>query len=84
MEAKDFYGIYRDLAEQLGVETTIKIHEQLGGTQVTFPLKLYSQAYVENQVRKRYDGTNSKLLAKEFGYTERYIKTLLSKSKHLI
>lgn len=84
MEAKDFFGIYKDLAEQLGVETTIKIHEQLGGTQVTFPLKLFSQDYVEKQIRARYDGTNSKVLAKEFGYTERYIRTLLSKGKRYI
>lgn len=80
MESKDFYGIYQDLAEQLGVETTIKIHEHLQGMQITFPVKLYSKAYIEKQIKERYDGTNRKVLAKEFGYTERYfikiIKTI--------
>lgn len=33
MDAKDFYGIYRDLAEQLGVEATIRIYEHLHGLQ---------------------------------------------------
>lgn len=71
MDAKDFYGIYRDLAEKLGVETTIRIYEYLHGLQITFPVKLYSKSYIEKQIKERYDGTNGKVLAKELGYTER-------------
>ncbi|GEM_PF-4674838 len=36
MDAKDFYGIYRELAEQLGVESTIRIYEHLHGLQLHF------------------------------------------------
>lgn len=77
MDAKDFYGVYRDLAEQLGEETTIQIHEHLNGMQITFPVKLYSRSYIEKQIKERYDGTNGKVLAKELGYTERYFKKIL-------
>ncbi|MSS11309.1 Mor transcription activator family protein [Clostridium sp. WB02_MRS01] len=80
MDAKDFYGIYRDLAEQLGVETTIRIYEHLHGLQITFPVKLYSKSYIEQQIKERYDGTNGKVLAKELGYTERYFKKILMSS----
>lgn len=77
MEAEDFYGIYRELAEQLGVEATIQIHEYLQGMQITFPVKLYSKTYIEKQIKERYDGTNRKILAKELGYTERYFIKIL-------
>ncbi|WP_313151696.1 hypothetical protein [Lacrimispora sp.] len=52
MDAKDFYGIYRDLAEQLGVETTIRIYKHLHGLQITFPVKLYSKSYIEKQIKE--------------------------------
>ena len=77
MQAEDFYGIYQELVIHLGVDTTVRIHEHLQGLQVTFPIKLYSRTYIEKQIRTRYDGSNAKLLAKEFGYTERYFKKLL-------
>lgn len=78
MNTKDFYGIYQELVEQFGVEATIKIHDHLQGLQITFPVKLYSMTYIEKQIKERYDGTNSRALAKEFGYTERYFKKILS------
>lgn len=81
MDAKDFYGIYRDLAEVFGEEITIRIYEYLHGLQVTFPVKLYSRSYIERQIKERYDGTNGKTLAKEFGYTERYFKKILISAK---
>lgn len=77
MESRDFYGIYQELAEQLGIETTIQIHEHLQGMQITFPVKLYSKEYIERQIKERYDGSNSRYLAKELGYTERYFKQIL-------
>ncbi len=81
MDPKDFYGIYRDLAELLGEDITIHIYEHLHGLQITFPVKLYSRSYIEKQIKERYDGTNGKTLAKEFGYTERYFKKILIASK---
>lgn len=69
--------IYREIAEIVGVDATIKIYERLKGQQIAFPTRLYKKSYVMQEVNRRYDGTNLKLLAREFNYTERWIRKML-------
>lgn len=70
-------GVYKELAEIIGVDATIAVYNELKGQQVTFPTRLYERSYVMEEVNLRYDGTNIKELAKEFNYTERWIRTFV-------
>lgn len=71
--------IYSQLVDIVGVEETQKIYDNLKGQQVTFPMRLYKPEYVLQEVKLRYDGNNLRELAKEYGYTERYLRGLLKK-----
>ncbi len=74
-------GIYRDFASYLGMEMAIKVHQHYKGLQVTFPQRLLSREYVKQQISAEYDGTNSKDLARKYGYTERVIRDWLTEGE---
>jgi Mor family transcriptional regulator len=69
-------GAYREMAEVLGVDTIIQIHKHFRGLQMTFPTRLLSKSYVKEQVKMKYNGKNSKELARKYGYSERWIRNL--------
>ena len=73
-------GVYKELAEIIGVEAAIAVYKELKGQQVTFPTRLYEHNYVIREVNLRYNGSNLKELAREFGYTERWIRTFIIKN----
>lgn len=70
-------GIYRELATLVGIDNTLKIHANYRGQQVTFPVELYSKAYIAAQIAREYDGKNIKQLATKFGYSEKWIRKIL-------
>lgn len=71
--------IYNQLIDIVGLENTEKIYSNLKGQQITFPMRLYRTDYIAREVNERYDGKNLKTLAKEYGYTERYLRELLKR-----
>lgn len=73
-----YAGIYQDLVEMFGISFVHKLYTNYRGQQVVFPMRLYTKEYVVAELLKRYDGHNLKGLALEYGYTERYLHTLLS------
>lgn len=77
MNASDFVPAYKEIAEVIGVDETIKIFEHFRGQQMTFPQRIYSIEYVEKYVRDNYDGTNIRELARKFNYSERRIRDFL-------
>lgn len=78
VHSSSLQGIYKEIADIIGVEATIAIYKELRGQQVTFPTRLYERNYVIKEVNSRYNGTNLKDLAKEFDYTERWIRTFIN------
>lgn len=76
-EINDYAGIYKELAEIIGVENVNLIYKNLRGQQVTFPMKLFTTEYTVRQVMTEYNGKNIKQLAVKYGYTERHLRKLL-------
>ena len=54
MKKSDFKGIYAEMSEILGEEIVKIIHKHYKGQQVNFPMKLYSNEYVENYIIENY------------------------------
>ena len=44
--SEDLAGVYKDLAETVGVENAYKIYSHFKGLQLMFPLKFYSKTYI--------------------------------------
>lgn len=81
VDSSNLQGVYKELAEIIGMEATIAVYNELKGQQVTFPTRLYERNYVIEEVNSRYNGVNLKELAKEFNYTERWIRTFINKKQ---
>lgn len=74
----DLVGIYKEIAELIGIEATVILHENFKGQQITLPKKLYTKDYILRQV----EGAESiKKIAVEFGYTERRLRQILTESR---
>lgn len=75
-EVSGLNDIYKDLAELVGIENMEKIYTQYKGFQISFPKKLYHKDYVQEVVKEKYTGTNIQDLARKYGYTERWLRTI--------
>ncbi len=78
----DMYNsIYKELIELVGFECTLKIYSQYNGQQFSLPKRLYTSSYIEKKVKEEYNGSNTKELARKYGYTERWIINKLKEKK---
>lgn len=77
IKLEDLYGTQKEIAELIGIENYIKLSLYFGGDNI------YVQKYSEvikvqrnSDIRKRFNGSNSEQLAKEYNLSERYIRML--------
>lgn len=70
-------GAYSELAAVLGIDTVLKIHAKYRGTQMFFPVELFSREFIISQIINEYDGFNIRELATKYGYTEKWIRKIL-------
>lgn len=65
--------IYRDIADEIGLENTLSIFNLFHGTQVSFPNRLFSKEYTHRAITSEYNGNNIPQLAQKYNYSERSI-----------
>ena len=70
-------AVYKEIAELIGYDNTMVLYSHFKGQQVTFPIKLFNSEYISEVLKKQYDGTNAKKLARTYGYSERWIKEIV-------
>ena len=73
--------VYKDLCDCVGVENMLKIYARYRGSQVTFPQRIFSSEYVKRRVREKFDGTNLKQLAREYDYSEKWIRQMIKQEE---
>lgn len=77
----DLAGIYREVAETVGMDNAYKLFNRFRGLQLMFPLKFYSSKYIANQIVSEYDGKNIQRLARKYDYSESRVRQILRKEK---
>lgn len=70
-------GAYSELASLLGIDAVLKLHSNYRGTQVFFPVELFSKEFIVKQIVEEYNGYNVRELATKYGYTEKWIRKIL-------
>jgi len=70
-------GAYSELAGLLGIDAVLKLHSKYRGTQVFFPVELFSREFIIKQIVDEYDGYNIRELATKYGYTEKWVRKIL-------
>lgn len=79
----DFTGVYRDIAEVIGVESTIALHNSFQGQQITLPKKLFTRDYILTKVKKGDGASKVKKVAAQYGYTERRLRQIMKEHKNV-
>lgn len=69
--------VYRDIADEIGVENTLAIYKLFHGTQISFPNRLFSKEYIHNAIINEYNGSNVPQLAQKYNYSERSVWRIL-------
>lgn len=75
----DLAGVYKEVAETVGVENAYKIFRHFKGLQMMFPLKFYSSKYIAHQISEEYNGKNIQSLARKYEYSESRVRQILRK-----
>ena len=75
-----FHKVYREISDQLGLETALTIHQMFKGTQVNFPIRFFDTQCVKEMIIKEYDGTNAKMLARKYDYSEKSVRRIIKES----
>jgi len=70
-------GAYSELANLLGMDAVLKIHANYRGTQIFFPVELFSREFIAKQIVDEYNGHNVRELATKYGYTEKWVRKIL-------
>ena len=81
---KDLEGlndVYRDIADEIGIENTLAIYKLFHGTQISFPNRLFSKEYTHRAIINEYNGNNVPQLAQKYNYSERSIWRILKTIK---
>ncbi len=69
-------GVYGSICETIGFENTVKLYQQLKGSQINFPTRLYSKEYVTREATLRLHGRYA-MLARERIYGRDQTVTLI-------
>jgi hypothetical protein len=80
IKPSDLAGIYKDIAELIGLDKTLLLHKEFQGQQITFPKKIFSRAYIMNQLNKEKQ-SDIKGVASEYGYTERRLRQMIKENR---
>ena len=70
----------RWVAASIGLPSTIKLIQDLQGIRIDFP-KMALKRVIHRYIQKKYDGTNAKLLARQFNLCERWIYKICNKKE---
>ena len=73
--------VYRDIADEIGVENTLAIYQMFIGTQVSFPNRLFSKEHIHDAIISEYNGNNVAQLAQKYNYSERSVWRILKTKK---
>lgn len=69
--------VYKDIADEIGLENTLIIFKLFHGTQISFPNRLFSKEYTHKAIISEYNGSNVSQLARKYNYSERSIWRIL-------
>ena len=75
----EFNGIYAELAEIMNDKIVEQIYRHYKGQQVSFPMRLYSKAYIKEKILTEFNGKNYRELAQKYEYSERWVREIVKK-----
>lgn len=72
--------VYREIADNLGMDTAMDVYKMFKGQQITFPVRFLNPARIQRIIIQEYDGTNIKALATKYNYSEKTVRRIIRES----
>ncbi|MBQ3054807.1 MAG: Mor transcription activator family protein [Oscillospiraceae bacterium] len=72
--------IYREVADKLGMDVAMDIYQMFKGQQICFPVRFFNPARIQQIIIQEYDGTNIKVLATKYNYSEKTVRRIIRES----
>ena len=72
--------VYREISEKLGMDTAMEIYQMFKGQQINFPVRFFNPTRIQQIIVKEYDGTNVRMLAIKYNYSEKTIRRIIKDS----
>lgn len=70
-------GIWRTVAEEIGVSNLIKLAELVGGANIYIPkAESFVRPVLYEKIKEEYNGYNTAQLARKYGITERWVREI--------
>mgnify|MGYP000101403799 FL=1 len=70
-------GIWRTVAEEIGVDNLLKLAELVGGSNIYIPkAESFIRPVLYEKIKEEYNGYNAPQLSRRYGVTERWIRQI--------
>lgn len=73
-------SVYKEISEKLGMDAAMEIYQMFKGQQVSFPMRFFSPMQIQKCILQEYDGSNIRILAIKYGYSEKTIRRIIKES----
>ena len=73
-------AVYKEIGEKLGMDTAMEIYQMFKGQQITFPVRFFNPERIKRIISQEYDGTNIRVLATKYGYSEKTVRRIIRDS----
>ena len=73
-------NVYRDIADQLGMDTAMEIYKMFKGQQICFPVRFFNPSRIQQIMVQEYNGSNIRELAKRYDYSEKSVRRIIKES----
>lgn len=73
-------AVYREISEKLGMNTAMIIYQMFKGQQISFPTRFFNPTMIQQAIIREYDGTNVRMLAVKYNYSEKTVRRIIRES----
>lgn len=73
-------AVYKEISEQLGMDVAMNIYQMFKGQQISFPVRFFNPAKIQQIIVREYDGTNIRTLATKYNYSEKTVRRIIKDS----
>lgn len=73
-------NVYKEISERLGMDTAMEIYRMFKGQQISFPVRFFNPAKIQKLIIEEYNGTNLKILATKYNYSEKIVRRIIKES----
>ena len=62
------------------MDAAMEIYRMFKGQQISFPTRFFNPAMIRKAIIQEYDGSNVRVLAVKYGYSEKTVRRIIKES----